>query len=106
MSEFAGRLLDFPVRTAAIEEFRRQLRAKRLGDLSAVAAALGDAGLFAALIELWIGREWIVRSPSSPLYAFPGERFSTDLTLEDLCGAGIGYDAPVPEPDEKSEGEA
>ena len=103
MPDFADRLLDFPVRTAAIDDFLRQLRSKSLGDLSAVAAALGDAALFSEILEFWTARGWVTRSPSSPIYAFPGPDLPTDLTLRDFCG----YDAPVPEeePGGRSENE-
>ena len=97
MTDLAQRLLDFPVRTAAIDDFRRQLASKGLGDLSAVAAVIGDAALFAELLGLWIERGWVTRSPSSAIYAFPGPAFSTDLSLHDFCGESFGYDAPVPE---------
>ncbi len=99
MTELSSRLLDFPVRTAAVEDFRRQLAAKGLGDLSAVGAALGDAALFSELVTLWIDRGWVMRSPSSPMYAFPGSSFSPELSLRDFCGESFGYDAPVPEGD-------
>ncbi len=97
MTDFSSRLLDFPVRTAAVDDFLRQLKSKSLGDLSAVAAAIGDAALFSELLDFWIDRGWVTRSPSSPMYAFPGEAFSPDLSLRDFCGESFGYDAPVPE---------
>ncbi len=97
MTDLSSRLLEFPVRTAAVEDFRRQLRSPGLGDLSAVAAALGDAALFSELLGLWIDRGWVTRSLSSPIYAFPGPEFSADLSLRDFCGESFGYDAPVPE---------
>ena len=99
MGDLSSRLLDFPVRTAAIDDFRRQLASKGLGDLSAVGAALGDAALFSELLDLWIGKGWVTRSPSSPIYAFPGPAFSSDVSLHDFCGESFGYDAPVPEED-------
>jgi len=102
MTELSSRLLDFPVRTAAVEDFRRQLASKGLGDLSAVGAAVGDAALFSELVGLWIARGWATRSPSSPMYALAGPAFSPDLSLRDFCGESFGYDAPVPE-DEASD---
>ena len=99
MTDLSSRLLDFPVRTAAVDDFLRQLRSKSLGDLYAVGAALGDAALFSELIGLWVDRGWVTRSPSSPIYAFPGPAFSSDLSLHDFCGESFGYDAPVPEED-------
>lgn len=99
MTDLSSRLLDFPVRTAAVDDFLRQLKSKSLGDLSAVGAALGDAALFSELVGLWVDRGWVTRSPSSPIYAFPGPEFSSDLSLHDFCGESFGYDAPVPEED-------
>ncbi|HET7452729.1 MAG TPA: hypothetical protein VFL12_08305 [Thermoanaerobaculia bacterium] len=97
MTDLSSRLLDFPVRTAAIEDFRRQLASKGLGDLSAVGAALGDAALFSELVAFWSDRGWVTRSPSSPIYAYPGSSFSPDVSLRDFCGESFGYDAPVPD---------
>ena len=97
MTDLASRLLDFPVRAAAIEDFRRQLASKGLGDLSAVGAALGDAALFSEIVAFWVDRGWVTRSPSSPIYAYPGSSFSPDLSLRDFCGESFGYDAPVPD---------
>jgi len=97
MSDVSSRILDFPVRAAAVEEFRRQLAARNLGDLSAVAATIGDATLFSELLALWLDRGWVVRSPSSPIYAYSGPGFSPDLDLGDFCGESIGYDPPAPE---------
>jgi hypothetical protein len=97
VTELSSRLIDFPVRAAAVEDFRRQLASKRLADLSALGAALGDAALFSELVGIWLERGWVTRSPSSPLYAFPGPEFSPDLSLRDFCGESFGYDAPVPE---------
>lgn len=101
MTALSSRLLDFPVRAAAIDDFRRQLASKGLGDLSAVGAALGDAALFSELLAMWIERGWVTRSPSSPIYAFPGSSFSADVTLPGFCG----YDAPVPEDEESGRSE-
>lgn len=96
MPEFASRILDFPVRAAAVDDFRRQLRSRNLGDLSAVAAAIGDAALFAELLAFWQERGWVVRSPSSPVHAYGGPELSTDVTLAEFCGESIEYDAPGP----------
>jgi hypothetical protein len=97
MNELASRVLDFPVRAAAVDDFRRQLRARNFADLSAVAAALGDAALFDQLLGHWIERGWISRSPSSPIYAFGGSNFSPDVTLAEFCGETIEYDRQTPE---------
>ena len=79
-----------------MDDFRKQLRIRNFGDLSAVAAAIGDAALFSELLALWIGRGWVVRAPSSPVHAFGGPEFSTDVSLAEFCGESIGYDAPGP----------
>src|SRR5438874_1707217 len=89
MSDFSSRILDFPVRAAAVEDFRRRLASNGLGDLSAVAATIGDARMFSDLLALWLERGWVVRSPSSPIYAFPGPSFSSDIGLHDFCGESI-----------------
>ena len=94
MTDFSSRILDFPVRTAAVDDFRKQLRTRNVGDLSAVAAALGDAALFSGLLAFWQERGWVVRSPSSPVHAFGGPEFSSDVTLAEFCGES--YDAPGP----------
>jgi hypothetical protein len=97
MSDLTSRILDFPVRAAAVEDFRRQLASKGLGDLSAVAATIGDAAMFSELLALWLDRGWVVRSPSSSIYAYPGPAFSSDVGLRDFCGESIGYDPSAPE---------
>jgi hypothetical protein len=97
VTDLSSRLLDFPVRTAAIEDFRRQLASKGIGDLSAVGAVLGDAALFSELLAFWIDRGWVTRSPSSPIHAYPGSSFSSGVSLRDLCAESFGYDAPVPD---------
>jgi len=94
MSDFSSRILDFPVRTAAVDDFRKQLRTRNLGYLSALAAAIGDAALFSALLGFWTGRGWVVRSPSSPVHAYGGPEFSSSVTLAEFCGES--YDAPGP----------
>jgi len=97
MSDLSARILDFPVRAAAVEDFRRRLASSGLGDLSALAATIGDSAMFAELLAMWLDRGWVVRSPSSPMYAYPGPGFSADLGLRDFCGESIGYDPPAPE---------
>ena len=97
MSDLSSRILDFPVRAAAVEDFRRHLGSSGLGDLSAVAATIGDAAMFSELLALWLDRGWVVRSPTSPIYAYPGPSFSSDLGLRDFCGESIGYDPSAPE---------
>jgi len=97
VTDLSSRILDFPVRAAAVDDFRRQLQARNFGDLSAVAAAIGDAALFSELLALWIERGWVVRAPSSPAHAFGGPELSRDLSLADFCGESIGYDARGPD---------
>jgi hypothetical protein len=97
MADLSSRILDFAVRAAAVEDFRRQLSSSGLGDLSAVSATIGDAELFSELLALWLDRGWVVRSPSSPVYAYPGPAFAPDLGLHDFCGESIGYDPSAPE---------
>ena len=38
------RILEFPVRTAAVDEFLRELKAKGSGDLNAVLTTLNESG--------------------------------------------------------------
>lgn len=66
-----------------------------MGDLSALAAALSDRALFTELFAYWVEREWAIRAPSSPVYAYAGAAFSPAITLREFCGESIGYDAPT-----------
>jgi hypothetical protein len=89
VQDFAPRLLDFPVRTAAIDSFLADLRAKRIGDIAALQAVLGDSALWDDLLGFWLDRGWIRPAPHSPIHVFPGEGFTSDVTLREFCGEDI-----------------
>jgi hypothetical protein len=80
------RILDFPVRSAAVEDFVRDLRAKGTGDLNAVLCTLNEGRLCREATAYWIGNGWIVLAPNSPIVALAGPRFDRGLTLRDFCG--------------------
>ena len=86
MRDFTARLLDFPVRAAAISSFLADLKAKRIGDIAAIQAVLGDSALWDDLLGYWLDRGWVKPAPHSPIHVFPGERFMPDLTLREFCG--------------------
>jgi hypothetical protein len=81
------RILDFPVRTAAVDDFLRDLRAKGSADLNAVLTTLNEGGLCRKAVDHWVHKGWIVLAPDSPLIALAGSRFRRELTLHDFCGA-------------------
>ena len=80
------RILEFPVRTAAVDEFLRELKAKGAGDLNAVLTTLNESGLCRQAVDHWVGEGWIVPAPNSPLIALRGPAFAHELSLHDFCG--------------------
>ncbi len=54
------RILDFPVRAAAVDDFLRDVRARGTGDLNAVLATFNKSGLCREALTFWTSREWIV----------------------------------------------
>jgi hypothetical protein len=92
MADFTASLLDFPVRTAAIDTFLRDLKSRRLGDIAALQAVVNDSQLWGTLLQFWREREWVALAPHSPMYVFPGSAFTDDLTLQQFCG-----EEPAPE---------
>ncbi len=57
------RILDFPVRAAAVDDFLRELRAHGKGDLNAVLTTLNEGGLCREAVERWTEAGWIVLAP-------------------------------------------
>lgn len=80
------RILDFPVRAAAVDDFLRDLRAKGTGDLNAVLATLNEGGLCRQAVDYWTGSGWIVIAPQTPLIALTGPEFDRAVTLRKFCG--------------------
>jgi len=80
------RILDFPVRAAAVDDFLRDLRAKGTGDLNAVLTTLNEGGLCREAVNYWIGNGWIVLAPDSPITALAGPEFDRGLALRYFCG--------------------
>jgi hypothetical protein len=80
------RILEFPVRAAAVDEFLRDLRARGSGDLNAVLTTLNEGGLCREVVRHWTRNGWIVVAPNTPLLALTGPAFDRDLTLSDFCG--------------------
>ncbi len=97
MAEFTASLLDFPVRTAALDTFLRDLKSRRLGDISALQAVVNDSQLWGTIFRYWMDREWVAPAPHSPMYVFPGPAFTDDLTLQQFCG-----EEPEPEQTDES----
>lgn len=97
--EFSARLLDFPVRTAAVASFLADLKAKGIGDIGALQAVIGDAALWDDLLGFWLDRAWVRPAPHSPIHLFPGENFDSNLTLREFCGEDFvsETDEPVSE---------
>jgi hypothetical protein len=80
------RILDFPVRAAAVDDFLRELRARGTGDLNAVLTTLNESGLCREAVDYWSQSGWIVVAPNTPLIALAGPRFQRGLTLRMFCG--------------------
>jgi hypothetical protein len=84
------RILDFPVRAAAVDDFLRDLRAKGTGDLNAVLTTLNEGGLCRQAVDYWLGNGWIVLAPDSPITALAGPDFDRTLSLRYFCGDVAG----------------
>jgi hypothetical protein len=83
------RILDFPVRAAAVDDFLRELRARGTGDLNAVLATLNEGGLCRQAVEFWLDRGWIVVAPQTPLLALIGPDFDRAVSLRSFCGEPV-----------------
>lgn len=79
------RILEFPVRAAAVDDFLRDLRARGAGDLNAVLTTLNEGGLCREVVRHWTESGWIVVAPNTPLLALTGPAFGPELTLSDFC---------------------
>jgi hypothetical protein len=99
------RILEFPVRAAAVDDFLRDLRARGTCDLNAVLATLNESGLCRQALDYWTRRGWIVLAANSPIVALTGPAFDGDLTLRRFCGelAGDGLPEPISEEGESRE---
>jgi len=86
------RILDFPVRAAAVDDFLRDLRARGTADLNAVLATLNESSLCRQAVEFWTGRGWIVLAPQTPLLALTGPSFDRAVTLRGFCGEAAARD--------------
>lgn len=86
MEPWTDRILDVPVRTAAVVEFLRELSTKGWADLNNLLATLNDGELERAALSYWLENEWITRAPSSPMTALVGPAWARELTLRRFCG--------------------
>ena len=89
------RILDFPVRAAAVDDFLRDLRARGTGDLNAVLTTLNEGGLCREAVRHWTRNGFIVVAPNTPLLALAGPAFDRALTLSDFCGEIERLDEPL-----------
>ncbi|HEY1435183.1 MAG TPA: hypothetical protein VGG65_07395 [Thermoanaerobaculia bacterium] len=80
------RILGFPVRAAAVDDFLRELRAHGKGDLNAVLTTLNEGGLCREAVDRWTSEGWIVLAPSQPTVALAGPAFFLHLGLRAFCG--------------------
>ena len=89
------RILEFPVRAAAVDDFLRDLRAHGQGDLNAVLTTLNEGGLCREAVERWTDNGWIVLAPNQPTVALAGPSFLPQIGLRQFCG-----EAPEADPRE------
>ena len=94
------RILEFPVRAAAVDDFLRDLRARGTGDLNAVLTTLNESGLCRDALRHWTSNGWIVIAPNTPLLALIGPAFDRAMTLADFCGSVELLEAPMEAIDE------
>jgi len=83
--DWSQRILEFPVRAAAVDDFLRDLRARGAADLNAVLTTLNEGGLCREAVRHWTENGWIVVAPNTPLLALTGPAFEPALTLSDFC---------------------
>lgn len=94
--DWTERILDFPVRAAAVDDFLRDLRARGTADLNAVLATLNEGGLCREAVDHWTGNGWIEIAPNAPTIALAGPGFAPGLTLRTFCGEAGAPDEGVP----------
>ncbi|HTY41392.1 MAG TPA: hypothetical protein VMH79_05920 [Thermoanaerobaculia bacterium] len=80
------RILEFPVRAAAVDDFLRELRAHGQGDLNGVLTTLNEGGLCREAVEFWTESGWIVVAPNAPTLALAGPAFGPGIGLRQFCG--------------------
>lgn len=80
------RILEFPVRAAAVDDFLRELRAHGKGDLNGVLTTLNEGGLCRQVVEYWTASGWILVAPNAPTIALAGPEFAPQLGLRRFCG--------------------
>lgn len=90
------RILDFPVRAAAVDDFLKDLRAHGTADLNAVLATLNEGGLCREALDYWTGNAWVELASNDPTIAMAGPAFSPRLTLRNFCGEAAERDEDVP----------
>ena len=83
---WSERILDFPARAAAVDDFLRDLRGKGAGDLNAVMSTLNEGGLCREALEFWTSNGWIAVAPNTPLLALAGPGFDRAVSLRIFCG--------------------
>ena len=84
--KWTERILDFPVRAAAVDDFLRDVRARGTGDLNGVLTTFNESGLCREALAFWTSQGWIVVAPNSPLTALPGPAFDRKMSLRAFCG--------------------
>ena len=99
------RILEFPVRAAAVDDFLRDLRARGTGDLNAVLTTLNESGLCRDAVRHWTSNGWIVIAPNTPLLALTGPAFDRAMTLADFCGSVELLETPMETEDDIEEDE-
>ena len=95
--DWTERILEFPVRAAAVDDFLRDLRARGTADLNAVLTTLNEGGLCREAVRHWKDNGWIVVAPNTPLLALTGPAFEPALTLSEFCGEIEILEEAVPE---------
>jgi hypothetical protein len=99
--KWTERILDFPVRAAAVDDFLKDLRAHGTADLNAVLATLDESELCREALDYWIGNDWIAFAPNAPTIALVGSAFVPQRTLRNFCGEAAERDEDVPSASEE-----
>jgi hypothetical protein len=97
--EWSERILGFPVRTAAVDSFLRDLKAHGYADAVTLEMILGEGSLCLAAEQYWLERGWVQRDPGAATRFLAGPEFTRELSVAELAGSpesrGEFVDAPV-----------
>jgi hypothetical protein len=103
--EWSERILGFPVRTAALDSFVRDLKAHGYADAVNVEMIFGEGSLCLAAEQYWLDQGWVQRDPGAATRFLAGPQFSRELSVAEFAGSPESRDEFVRAPVEPFEAE-